>query len=311
MTIGIAAAGPGAGRAVCRALAAVECIGRGAIGGFVSFVALTGSGAPLRAEIQAGGIGALFGADLADLPPEMAGARIAGLMSSGPNRPEPLSRFTPAKQGVGLVTGHRMPNTPGTGGRALNDDVLALMETGLSPEAAVTRVVAANPEVDAGLIALSASGEMFLADTALVGRRGDCGQALLRAGPGAGGACVLHNSILPDRPLAQLVAGICLDTMWPPDRADGVLALAAGVSVRVGPQNALLCDAAGTVSEILVQDPKFATGEWSLGLGHNPPVLRGGRAAGVMLYEPYLVVRDGRVASIDGGRDLVVPVRWL
>ena len=90
MTIGIAAHGPNAGLAVVRALAAVEAIGRGAIGGFVSLVAIGVDGRIERAVIQRGGSATLFGA-AGHVPSSIATSRVVGLMSSGPDRPEPLS----------------------------------------------------------------------------------------------------------------------------------------------------------------------------------------------------------------------------
>ena len=101
MTIGIAAFGPKAGAGIIAGLGAVEKIGRGAIGGFVSLVVLTDDGRLLRASVQVGGSEALFSEEL---PPEIAQAQCAGLISSGPNRPEPLSQFITAKIGVGIVT---------------------------------------------------------------------------------------------------------------------------------------------------------------------------------------------------------------
>src|SRR5690606_22937806 len=127
MTIGIAAHGPNAGLAVMRALAAVEAVGRGAIGGFVSFVALTEKGGAEWRSVQSGGSAALFGAGQHSMPSVLARARNAAVMSSGPNRPEPLCQFTPALEHVGLVTGHRMPNTIGVNGINLADEVLVLM----------------------------------------------------------------------------------------------------------------------------------------------------------------------------------------
>ncbi len=50
------------------------------------------------------------------MPTVFAHARHAALMSSGPNRPSPLAQFTPGDARVGLVTGHRLPNTVGAGG---------------------------------------------------------------------------------------------------------------------------------------------------------------------------------------------------
>jgi hypothetical protein len=66
--------------------------GAGALHGFVSVVAIGADGRLHRAEIQDGGTAAM----LADGPlaHRLANATRAGLMSSGPNRPAPLSQFT-------------------------------------------------------------------------------------------------------------------------------------------------------------------------------------------------------------------------
>ena len=60
MTIGIAVTGPDAGLAAFEALRAVERVSRGAIGGFVSFVAIGAEGSLLRAQTQRGGTRTLF-----------------------------------------------------------------------------------------------------------------------------------------------------------------------------------------------------------------------------------------------------------
>lgn len=307
MTIGIAAHGPDAGLAVIRALAAVEAVGRGAIGGFVSLVALTADGRVLRATTQRGGSAALFAGGA--VPGEVAAARVAGLMSSGPDRPEPLSQFTPADAAVGLVTGHRMPNTIGASGINVNDEVLDLMRRGMAPEQAVARVVAANPDVDAGIIALSADGRLAAADTAHVGRRGDAGRALrVDAGEGIGVA-VLHNAIHPHRPLATLAADVAMDVMRPEDRADDWITFSEGATLAPGAANAVEVDAGGAVRRIVVEDEKFLTGRWSLGIGYETCVTRARAPIGVALYEPYIVVDEGRVRSIDGRASLSVPIR--
>ena len=85
MTIGIAASGPHAAKAIIAALAAVEAIGTGAIGGFVSLAAISG-GVLHRAQTQTGGGRALFEGPT---PPHFLEANLAVLMSSGPNRPAP------------------------------------------------------------------------------------------------------------------------------------------------------------------------------------------------------------------------------
>ena len=309
MTIGIAAFGPNAGRAVTRALRAVERVGRGAIGGYVSLVALTADGGVLRAETQRGGVAALLTA-AGELPAPLATADFAGLMSSGPDRPEPLSQFTPADGQVGLVTGHRMPNDYGAGDVRLNDEVLALMRAGASPAAAIRRVVAANPEADAGLIALDRQGRLGLGDTPHVAKRGDRGRARLLSPCGRAGVAVLHNAILPHRPLAKLAAEMALDAMLPPDRVEGWITVAAGA--RLVPAGAgcwLEVDAAGQVTLIGVDRPHLLRGRWSFGVGHEPELRRDGRRIGSVLYEPYMIIEDGVLRSADGQNSLRLPIR--
>ncbi len=303
MTIGIAAYGPRAGLAVLRSLAAVETIGRGSIGGFVSLVVLTAAGEVKRAQTQVGGGGSLFPGGFDAIPAELATAQVAGLISSGPNRPEPLSQFTPALARVGLVTGHRMPNTVGASGRPINEDVLDRLRRGVTAEEAVEGILAANPLADAGVIALTAEGDLFAADTAQVARRGDSGRRI--AGARADGAVVgvLHNSIYPFRPLAALAAEVALDVMQPDDTIEGWITFRAGAPLRPGAGNAVEITADGIVESIVVEDRRFLTGDWSVGLGYETPVLRAGSPVGLMLHEPYMVVRDGFVRSIDGAAE--------
>lgn len=309
MTIGIAAYGPGAGLAILRALAAVETIGRGSIGGFVSVVALTRTGEVTRAETQQGGSRGMFPAGIDAAPPQLIMAPVAGLISSGPNRPAPLAQFTPACAGVGLVTGHRMPNTIGVSGRLINDEVLALMREGLGAEAAVKRVLAANPMADAGIIALSSDGDLFAGDTDYVARRGDSGRVVVGSRGGGAVVGVLHNSIHPSRPLASLAAEIALDVMQPLDRIDGWITLRSGTPLLAGPANAVQIASDGFVDTIIVEDHRFLGGSWSVGLGYETPVMKDGACMGIMLHEPYMVVRDARVLTIDGEPELKIPVR--
>ena len=83
MTIGIGAAGPNAGLAVFRALAAAEAVGHGAIGGFAVFAVLTADGRVIRAETQRGGSATLFTdgeTTGGPPPPEVASARFAAVV---------------------------------------------------------------------------------------------------------------------------------------------------------------------------------------------------------------------------------------
>ncbi|MEM9628153.1 MAG: hypothetical protein AAGA21_18115 [Pseudomonadota bacterium] len=314
MTIGIAVRGPGAGLAVFRALAAVEKVGRGAIGGFVSFVAIAASGDVLRAETQRGGTTTLFtDGELTgiDPPAEIADAPLAGLMSSGPDRPAPLNQFTPAAAGVGIVTGHRLPNMPGQNGIALNQAVLDRMADGLPAARAADLVLEQNPEADAGIIALGLDGEPFAGNTAHVAKRGDLGRALksdASAGPAA--VAVLHNAIHPHQALAELAAAVALDAMKPEDRADFWITIAAGTPIELGDTNAVNVDDDGCAVGIAVTQPSW------LGSGRDGAVIdfaaivrRDGRTIGHTIAEPYCVVCEGRLVSLSGRDRVTIGVR--
>ena len=206
MTIGIGAAGPNAGLAVFRALAAAEAVGHGAIGGFAVFAVLTADGRVIRAETQRGGSATLFTdgeTTGGPPPPEVASARFAALMSSGPDRPAPLSQFLAASE-AGLVTGHRLPNMPGSDGRPVNEAVLSAMAEGLSAEQSLQRVLNADPDADAGMIALGPSRGIAALNSSLVAARPDLGTATRASKEAA--VCVLHNAIRPAADLAPLGA---------------------------------------------------------------------------------------------------------
>ena len=304
MTIGIAAFGPQAGLAIWRALRAVEQVGRGAVGGFACFVTLGEGGRVDRFETQRGGAIGLFGGD--PPPAEIADARLAGLMSSGPDRPEPLAQFVPADGAVGLVTGHRMPNVAGASGRPLNEEVLGLMRDGASPRVAVRRVLMANPAADAGVIALDRQGRIWAADTPAVRLRGDRGQARLDETGAV--VAVLHNATLPHRPLALLAAEVAHDVMRPADRSDASIQVAAGIPVRLGEQRGLLLDRHGRAAGIETADPRHLAGRWSFALGWRAEIRCCGGVWGHATYEPYMVVEDGCLVSIDGRTCFELPV---
>ena len=95
MTIGVAAAGAQAGAAVFDAVLGAELLGRGAIGGFVVFAVLDEQGRLQYRTTQRGGVTAL------DLPASWRDARVAAVISSGPDRPEPLTQFLAGADGLG------------------------------------------------------------------------------------------------------------------------------------------------------------------------------------------------------------------
>lgn len=315
MTIGIAVRGPLAGLAAFKALQAVERIARGAIGGFASFVVITAEGEVLRAETQRGGTRTLFTAGEATgvpPPPAFAEAPMAGLMSSGPDRPAPLCQFTPARAGVGLVTGHRLPNMPGVDGVPLNRTVLDRMAAGEPAPAAARAELARNPSADAGIIALDAAGRIFAGNSALVARRPDIGRALVHAAGTSTAVAVLHNAIHPHAPLAQLAVAIALDVVAPLDRADVFVRLDAGTPVAQGTENCVFVDGGNVAQMVAVTEPGWLVGRRDGAVvSFAAAVRRDSELLGYATTEPYGVVEAGRIVSLSGAGSADLGVRLL
>jgi hypothetical protein len=314
MTIGLAVTGENAGLAAFRALAAVEKVARGAIKGFVSFVVITQDGQLLRAQTQRGGTTTLFvaGETTGAPPPEaIASARFAAFMSSGPDRPEPLAQFTPGDPAVGLVTGHRLPNVPGEGSDTpLNQLVLDRLRAGEDPKTAVEAVLEAYPDADAGLVALDRQGRLFAQNSAMVARRGDLGAARREDRSRGHRVAVLHNAIHPIEGVAALAAGVAMDCMAPPDRADFELILEAGMTVALASGNALHIDAANRVVAMSVTQPAWlAARHHGAVVSFATPVLCQGALIGHTTNEPYCVAEAGRLVSLSGQSRVAIGVR--
>lgn len=310
MTIGIAAHGAGAGRAVLAGLTAVETVGSGEIGGFAVFRAIAADGTPIAAETQRDGAVALLAAlDRQGLVSRAEAAPVAALISSGPDRPAPLAQFLAAGP-VGLVTGHRLPNTAGADGVPLNLAALRLLEAGAAPAEAVAAVVEANPEVDAGLIAV-APGALASAETGRVGRRTDRGGARLDIrGGAAAGVAVLHNAIEPFEGLAALAAGAAravLEAALPPLPG---FAIAPGTTLDLDVEDGVWLSPDGAVLRIASGNPGLARyqGWTSSAVYLGTPVHQHGRRVGVTVGEARCRLDRGRVVEVDPARP---EVRWL
>jgi hypothetical protein len=305
VTIGIAVSGPMAGLAAWRALRAVEAVGRGAIGGFASFAAVTADGRVLRAETQRGGGAALWGGE--PPPPEIAEAPMAGLMSSGPDRPEPLSQFCDADPAAGLVTGHRLPNMAGPDGVPPLRAALALLAEGATPETAVVQALAPDPDGDAGLIAMDRSGRVALDETPAVRARNDRGAALLGRPEIGLRAAVLHNAIFPHGALAALALSAAEDAVAPLDAAE---AWAALTGLRIDPgSRALEIDAAGRPVRLTAQPDAWRSSAWEGSpVRRGDPVLRDGLTVGRVVSECFAIARRGAVVGARG--EDVVRWRW-
>ncbi|GMG85012.1 hypothetical protein LNKW23_42280 [Paralimibaculum aggregatum] len=309
MTIGIGAAGQNAGLAVFRALQAAERVGQGAIGGFAVFAAIDAAGRLHRAETQRGGTATLFTEGErtgTPPPPEIAAAPVAAVMSSGPDRPAPLSRFLAADPAAGLVTGHRLPNTPGADGRAVNEAVLAGMAAGLAAGEALAAVLGANPEIDAGMIALDRAGGVAAGNSRLVAGRPDLGTAGLRRGDAA--VEVLHNAIRPAASLAPLVAEIAMAVLAPPPAAAGHAVVEAGTPLALGPANRVVVDAGGRALRVEVTAPLLLTGRLACAavmLGAE--VVHDGTLLGTTMEEPNVLVEGGRILRLSGQARFAIP----
>lgn len=306
MTVGIAAHGAAAGRAVLAGLTAVEAVGRGEIGGFGVFRAIAADGSMIAAETQRGGAAALRAAlERNGLAALAEAAPVAALISSGPDRPEPLSQFLAAGP-AGLVTGHRLPNTVGADGVPLNLAALRLLAEGAAPQAAVDAATGSNPEIDAGLIAVT-PGAVAAAETLRVARRTDRGGARLVIRGGVAGVAVLHNAIEPFEGLAALAAGAAraiLEAALPPLPT---FRIAAGLRLEPGTGDGVWLDPDGTVLRVVSGNPGLANyrGWTSSAVYLGTPVHQHGRAAGVTVGEARCRLDRGLVVEVDPARPIV------
>ncbi len=308
MTIGIGAFGPKAGLAVYQALRVAERVGRGAIGGFATYAAITADGRLLRAETQRGGGSTLFtGGETTGVEPpeEIANAVAAGVISSGPDRPEPLTQFLPAEGAAGLVTGHRLPNARGASGRPINEDVLALLRTGQSAREAVDALLDRNASSDTGIIAVDRNGHVYARNTARVLRRPDLGQARREHGNPKAVVEVIHNAIRPYPVVATLAADVALAVMVGEPKEIGRVAVSAGCPVVLGPEDAVVVDDDLNATRVVTTDPLLVSGrQVCAAIYLHSKVVKGGRVIGRTMFEPITTVVDGKITEMSGQKVL-------
>ena len=313
MTIGIAASGGNAGLAVFRALKAVESVGSGCIGGFVSFAAITSAGELVRSTTQRGGTSTLFVVDErtgTDPPPGVASAPIAALMSSGPDRPEPLAQFVAGERGTGLVTGHRFAHAQGANGVAFNQDVLDRMMRGASVVGAVDAVLEENRHADVGLIGIDVHGNMRARNTDRVADRIDGGAAEHRSDAPVPSISILHNAILPVAGIAMMAVDVAVETMRPTWSPEFWIETNAGTRVVLGESNSVQVDSDLRVLAITTTDSSLLQGRRDgspIYIGSH--VWQGGKRLGYTVFEPYVVLVDGVIESLIGQRSLRVGCR--
>ena len=305
MTIGIATTGPWAGAGVLAGLRAVEAVGRGAIGGFVSLAVLTAEGRLVRVETQNGGTKGLFPGDPLE---EVLQAPLAALISSGPDRPTPLSQFIAAKPGVGLVTGHRFPQVSMRDGQPLNAAILEAIEQGRTAQQAVDELIAVEPGFDAGFIALSVGGAFGIGNMPSVLHRKDQGVAMRTCETTSASAAALHNAIQPYKAIGLLAVEAALDVMQLRQTVQHDINLQAGLRLRRGEAPEVHIDADGRATGMTHPEADDLQEEMSFGMGDRVRVVRDGMQHGWLGHEPFMVVKRGVIVSLDGKASLQVPV---
>jgi len=307
MTIAIGASGNNAGIAIFKGLQAAEAVAEGAIGGFAVFVVLTQDREIVRFETQRGGARTLFteGEQTGVEPPDVVrGAIAAALISSGPDRPHPLSQFLAADAQAGLVTGHRVPQGPSVAGVPLNVDVLNQLRAGRSAAEATKAVLSQNPHADVGFITIDLNGNLVAQNSEKVKTRPDLGFAehYYSATPDIiATVAVLHNAIEPHNSLAPLVADIALRQMLIEKPIAGWITVPAGIPLQYGEVDAVEVDDKGMAQCIFTTDPTFLQGERSgVAIYLHSLVKQNGRILGKTLFEPICTVQAGVLASLNG-----------
>lgn len=304
MTIGIAAVGPRAGLAVFRALRAVERVGEGSLGGYAAFAAVARDHGVMRAQTQRGGTATLFvDAETTGVlpPPAIADAGVAGVMSSGPDRPEPLSQYVPAEDSGVLVTGHRLPNAPAASGRPLNLEILQRLASGEAADVAVDHVLGANPEADAGIIAVDLQGRIASANSQRVSQRSDLGTYALEDEFRGVRVAALCNGVRPAGALARLAVEIAVEVMAAYRQLTGTIEVRAETELEIGPHEGVHVDANGTVQRIVTTDGRLLEGTWNCApVYRDAAVYMEGRLLGHVIEEANAVVRDGMIEHLNG-----------
>jgi hypothetical protein len=303
MTIGIAARGPRAGLAVFKSLRAAENVGTGSIGGFATFAAITADGKLLRHQTQRGGSRTLFlrGEETGvDPPSDVADAIFAGVISSGPERPD-VEKLLIADASAGLVTGHRLPIAMGIDGLPLNQQTLDLLKQGRSAQAAVDEVMTRNPEADAGLIAVDVRGQVYGRNSVRVLRRPDLAEGRATATNGEASVVVFYNAIRPYSALAGLVTAIAMETMIGVPAPDDHVMVDVGIPVQLGPESAIYCGADGRATHLTTADVAILNGR-HLGavISLGSPIYSGGNLVGHAMLEVLSTVVNGTLTEMSG-----------
>lgn len=312
MTIGIVACGKKAGIAVVSALGAIEHVAEGAIAGFVSLVVLDEHNNSTFFECQTGGITVLFGnshgfIDANTLPREIQEATRAGLISSGPHRPSPLSRFLAWDEYGNIVSGHRFPQTPIQDGTPLNRRVLDTLQATPDNPKALHELLAKNQNLDAGIVALDTAKNVYCEDTKRVSKREDTASATMCTKDYTFGFSM--NSIYPPTLITELLTVKLTDSL----RRSSVPKQIHSISIKL---DADICK--GTRPTVHINDNldvvNIVTTETCWFENHcegalletGTPIYLGEKIVGTILEESYITASNGRICSLSGQNELTL-----
>jgi hypothetical protein len=298
MTIGVIIRGPHAGAALVKCMASIEKIASGSIGGFVSLVVLRRGAQPVFYECQTGGVNALFGVDASrNLPSELMESDRAALISSGPNRPEPLHRFLSWDKTGNMVSGHRFPHTKTSKGIPLNESALGILRAQGCDQQALVELLQDNATLDAGLVAMDSAGHIFQGDTNRVQVRGDTASLVFDTQDYA--FAITLNSIRPPMLIVNLLGEKFKQQLDIDDRP--VLCVSAMASITAAKDKSVEINDVNEVININTPETCWFSpcNEGAL-IETGTPITRQGVPVGRIQDEPYVITTNGKIESLSG-----------
>lgn len=313
MTIAIGAIGKNAGLAVWKALNSVEKVTSGSIGGFATFTIIGEDGKTEYYCTQRGGSRTLFtsGDSVSTYPPEtVIKAPIAGVISSGPDRMEPLSDFLVSEDNVGLVTGHRIPQAIGVNGLPVNIEVLKLMKKGIPANVAIEMVMSHNPNVDAGLIAIDLKGNCGIMNSIKVENRIDAAKAIVEKDDAK--VMVLNNEIYPVKITADLAAAIAIQVMSEERKPDFQISIDIGLKVQHGPDDKVVIDENNRAIEVFTTDSTILKGRVTCVVPYlGSIIVKNNKIIGKLMNEPITILDNGKIMDLAGQKTIIRDVEGV
>jgi hypothetical protein len=231
----------------------------------------------------------------------LAEAEAAALISSGPDRPMPLSQFVPADIAGGLVTGHRLPTALSINGKPMNREALEHLLAGRAAKEAVDLVVGENPASDCGLIAVDPSGQVYGRSSVRVLGRPDVHQAEMSLDKPMAKVIAFQNAIQPYKIVAEVAVSVAHHIMRGPIVAEEWITVETGLPVRLGKESAIHCDANLKAQFVETVDLSILKGEQAASAIYlNSAVFRDGKPVGRTIGELLCFVKDSKVISFSG-----------